>query len=252
MTRLVMFAALLIALAIDRCAASEEEQQTIAKLSNDVSVDVSKAIGDPTVKKIRLKPRRRPPPIIERDAAENNRATGSSQLAEEPLNGMGEIVYEDEQMQGELSDWIPPPPPPPPQGMIQRIVSRPTTTTASYNRVFSRGTSARLFGDDFALFLVILTIAGFFGLMLAMFMPFTFLLQQPYAFGSPLAGYPAALTGYPGVYPPYGRRRRRHVFSGVWPPVKSKEEQLVEQWELALATLLSALEAALEYDQQET
>src|SRR5438552_2923581 len=40
----------------------------------------------------------------------------------------------------------------------------------------SRGSS--LFGDDLALFLVILTIAGFFGLLLSMMMPFTFLMAQ--------------------------------------------------------------------------
>lgn len=132
-------------------------------------------------------------------------------------SSLGEIIYEDE-LQGEMGEWIPPPPPPPPEYLYHRkpstYSSAPASVPAStFQRLtgitrYPHSSSARLFGDDFALFLVILTIAGFFGLMLAMFMPFTFLLQQqplsvsPYPNGQYGAAY--GQYGYP-----YGRRRRR-------------------------------------------
>lgn len=127
---------------------------------------------------------------------------------------LGEIIYEDE-LQGELGEWIPPPPPPP-----EYLYRKPSTYSApasvpasTFQRLtgitrYPHSSSARLFGDDFALFLVILTIAGFFGLMLAMFMPFTFLLQQ-----QPLSVSPYPTGQYGSAYGqygyPYGRRRRR-------------------------------------------
>lgn len=149
----------------------------------------------------------------------------------------GEIVYEDE-LGGELSDWMPPPPPPPPELSFRRrpfsspSFFAPSSSSSALSSLFQPGASTRLFGDDFALFLVILTIAGFFGLMLAMFMPFTFLMQQQL----PVGGYPVGIGGgglgiggiggYPGAgvqsgyggYPPYGRRRRKRTISK-----KSKE-----------------------------
>lgn len=136
-----------------------------------------------------------------------------------PPGVLGEIVYEDE-IPGELSDWMPPPPPPPEHLFMRRPGS--LSSSMSYQKLSSivrpsSGTSARLFGDDFALFLVILTIAGFFGLMLAMFMPFTFLMQQQplggFAGGYPGAaaglGYPAAGISSAAYGYPYGRRRKK-------------------------------------------
>jgi hypothetical protein len=125
-----------------------------------------------------------------------------------------DIVYEDEPYH-ELEGWIPPPPPPPEHLFHRPLVPAPTFTRLSSIRAPSF-MSSRLFGDDFALFLVILTIAGFFGLMLAMFMPFTFLMQQqPYGISGGYGGYPSygqvpASSGIYG-YPPYGRRRRRSL-----------------------------------------
>lgn len=140
-------------------------------------------------------------PIDRHEAA----AATSSRLQDPGLDDpsvSGEIVYEDE-LGGELSDWMPPPPPPPPELTFRRrpfSFSGLSSSSSALSSLFQPGTSTRLFGDDFALFLVILTIAGFFGLMLAMFMPFTFLMQQQL----PVGGYPvgiggAGLGGYPGA-----------------------------------------------------
>lgn len=128
----------------------------------------------------------------------------------------GDIVYEDEMH--ELEGWLPPPPPPPEHLFRRPLIPATTLTSLSSIRAPSFMTG-RLFGDDFALFLVILTIAGFFGLMLAMFMPFTFLMQQqPYAIGGGY-GYPpygqVATSGIYG-YPPYGRRRRRSTIDSIF------------------------------------
>lgn len=170
-------------------------------------------------------------PIDRHEAA----AATSSRLQDPGLDDpgvSGEIVYEDE-LGGELSDWMPPPPPPPPELTFRRRpFSSLSSSSSALSSLFQPGTSTRLFGDDFALFLVILTIAGFFGLMLAMFMPFTFLMQQQL----PVGGYPvgiggAGLGGYPGAgiqsgyggYPPYGRRRRRRKRSTV------EEQSIYEQ-----------------------
>ena len=130
----------------------------------------------------------------------------------------GDIVYEDELH--ELEGWIPPPPPPP-----DHLFHRPLIPAGTFTRLSSIRApsfmSGRLFGDDFALFLVILTIAGFFGLMLAMFMPFTFLMQQqPYAVASAggygYPGYPTPVPTTSGIYGyPYGRRRRSLSLSRI-------------------------------------
>ncbi|KAI1307218.1 hypothetical protein HDE_00827 [Halotydeus destructor] len=165
----------------------------------------------PKKRKILLK-RKRPEPGV---AEANHRLTSASN------HNQGEIVYEDE-VPSELSDWIPPPPPPPPEALFRPARQWPlrgSSSNSQWGTVFNRGQlqtqNGRIFGEDFALFLVILTIAGFFGLMLAMFMPFTFLLQQPYGgLGGGTLGYPAgAAQGFQpqniaSGYPPYGRRRR--------------------------------------------
>lgn len=143
----------------------------------------------------------------EADAAQHSPSRHSTDLD----GSLGEIIYEDE-LPGEIGEWIPPPPPPP-EHLFRRPSSyAPPVAASTFSRLtgISRhpGSSARLFGDDFALFLVILTIAGFFGLMLAMFMPFTFLLQQ-----QPISVAPYPTGQYGSAYGqygyPYGRRRRR-------------------------------------------
>lgn len=155
---------------------------------------------------------------VERHAAEAASHKPSRDSYDDPggFGGgvVGDIVYEDE-LPGDLEGWIPPPPPPP-ETLFRRpsfhsshhhLPSSTFTRLASMRPHFS---SARLFGDDFALFLVILTIAGFFGLMLAMFMPFTFLMNQqpvgigvaPYPYGQ-VSSAPSSVYGYP-----YGRKRR--------------------------------------------
>ena len=126
---------------------------------------------------------------------------------------MGDIVYEDELPGDSLEGWIPPPPPPP-ETLFRRPSHHsphhhlPSPTLTRLASMRPHLSSHRLFGDDFALFLVILTIAGFFGLMLAMFMPFTFLMNQqpvgiaPYPYGQ-VSSAPSSVYGYP-----YGRRKR--------------------------------------------
>jgi hypothetical protein len=152
---------------------------------------------------------------IERHAAEAASYKPSRDSYDDPGGVVGDIVYEDE-FPGDLEGWIPPPPPPP-ETLFRRPsyhsphhhITSPTLTRLASIRPHL--TSARLFGDDFALFLVILTIAGFFGLLLAMFMPFTFLMnQQPVGVGiAPYPPYgqvtatPSSVYGYP-----YGRRKR--------------------------------------------
>lgn len=155
---------------------------------------------------------------VERHEAEAASHKPSRDSYDDPGGGyggvVGDIVYEDE-LPGDLEGWIPPPPPPPDTLFRRPSYSSPHhhLSSSSFTRLASMRphfSSSRLFGDDFALFLVILTIAGFFGLMLAMFMPFTFLMnQQPVGIG--VGQYPyGQVTGASGVYgyPPYGRRRR--------------------------------------------
>lgn len=142
----------------------------------------------------------------EAEAAHHSPSRHSGELE----GALGEIIYEDE-LPGELGEWIPPPPPPPEHLLSHRPSYSPAVPASTFQRLTGiarhPGSSARLFGDDFALFLVILTIAGFFGLMLAMFMPFTFLLQQQPLSVTP---YPTGQYGSYGQYGyPYGRRRRR-------------------------------------------
>lgn len=157
---------------------------------------------------------------IERHAAEAASHKPSRDSFDEPASFgggvVGDIVYEDE-LPADLEGWIPPPPPPP-----ETLFRRPSYHSPHHHQpssTFTRLASMRphlsanrLFGDDFALFLVILTIAGFFGLMLAMFMPFTFLMNQqpvgiggisPYPYGQVSSVTPSSVYGYP-----YGRRRR--------------------------------------------
>ncbi len=72
----------------------------------------------------------------------------------------GEVVYEEEsdgQSEGDYNDlWLPPPPP-------------PQLFSGGHESFFGSGLKRygnKMFGDDFALFLVLLTIAGFFGLIM--------------------------------------------------------------------------------------
>lgn len=163
---------------------------------------------------------------------------------------LGEIIYEDE-LQGEMGEWIPPPPPPP-----EYLYRKPSTYSApasvpasTFQRLtgitrYPHSSSARLFGDDFALFLVILTIAGFFGLMLAMFMPFTFLLQQ-----QPLSVSPYPTGQYGSAYGqygyPYGRRRRRRRHALDQPVAWSRATEIG----LADFIISSFFNALLHYEQ---
>jgi hypothetical protein len=72
----------------------------------------------------------------------------------------GEVVYEEEsdiQNEGDYSDiWIPPPPP------LPLFSGGQESFFGSSIKRFGN----KMFGDDFALFLVLLTIAGFFGLLM--------------------------------------------------------------------------------------
>lgn len=177
----------------------------------------------------------------EADAAQHS----PSRLSSELDGSLGEIIYEDE-LPAEIGEWIPPPPPPP-EHLFRRPSYTPSATASTFQRLTGitrhPGSSARLFGDDFALFLVILTIAGFFGLMLAMFMPFTFLLQQqPVSVGP----YPGAQLGAPyGQYGyPYGRRRRRRHTSAqpiAW--------SLASEMGLADLMISSFFKAITQYEQ---
>jgi hypothetical protein len=73
----------------------------------------------------------------------------------------GEVVYEEEsdvQNEGDFNDvWIPPPLPPP------QLFSE---DQGSFFGSSLKRYGNKMFGDDFALFLVLLTIAGFFGLIM--------------------------------------------------------------------------------------
>jgi len=152
-----------------------------------------------------------------------------------------DVVYEDEMQ--ELDGWIPPPPPPP-----EDIFHRPLLSASTFTRLASMRApaflSGRLFGDDFALFLVILTVAGFFGLMLSMFMPFTFMMQQqqPYSVSSGYPGYgQVGSMGTSGIYGyPYGRRRRR------------RSTQFSHKKDIAFHTLIKSFEKHREWENYNT
>lgn len=220
-------------------------------------------LARPSSSATRRKMRVRRPAVRNRDemvAANNqNNQQQQSNNNNNQDDGTGEIVYEDE-LPNELSDWMPPPPPPPPEGVLRPLRGFPggsstqlVQSTSGFGSglggsVFKRGnlnTGARLFGDDFALFLVILTIAGFFGLMLAMFMPFTFMLNQqqsPLGGINGLGGYPnAVFAGNPGalVGYPYGKRRRRRK--------RWTDEIMEERFQRSLGILLKALGREADY-----
>uniref|UniRef100_T1KYT6 Uncharacterized protein n=1 Tax=Tetranychus urticae TaxID=32264 RepID=T1KYT6_TETUR len=168
----------------------------------------------------------------------------------EDSTGSGDYDYR----ANDLPDWMPPPPPPPPVS-VPPPPSRPTSSsflssspsslqlgsfpgrTPAYplpthtslfhvlprhgpfaHRPLEPGASHQK--DEFTLFLVILTIAGFFGLIISMFMPFILLLQsQQQSLGSGLGGLQPVYPLQPGLVQPAqlgtgavvanGKRRRR-------------------------------------------
>lgn len=78
-------------------------------------------------------------------------------------------------------NWLPPPPPPPSMALtsaesFESMLQHENAHLIGGQRL--HGLSHRHHKEEFTLFLVILTIAGFFGLIISMFMPFTLLLSQ--------------------------------------------------------------------------
>lgn len=149
--------------------------------------------------------------------ADSNSGSDSNDLSDNPLDSND---YTDEE-----PEWIPPPPPPPPplallpaEDFGQFHLQSPTELVPRRRPI--RGHQRR---DDFTLFLVILTIAGFFGLIISMFVPFVLLLQSQMGGYGSMGGLqpsiiPATLGGMPGtVLGPGtlmgGRRRRRRSMS---------------------------------------
>uniref|UniRef100_T1JUE0 Uncharacterized protein n=1 Tax=Tetranychus urticae TaxID=32264 RepID=T1JUE0_TETUR len=135
-----------------------------------------------------------------------------------------------------LPDWLPPPPPPPPKTFSllpftsapQPLESSPypsPTSLSPFNilprrrpfdqRPLDPGLDQQ---DELTLFLVILTIAGFFGLIISMFLPFSLLLKShQQSLGSPIGGFQPSYPYQPGFIqtPQFtssivaGRRRRK-------------------------------------------
>lgn len=80
-----------------------------------------------------------------------------------PSSQSGDAYYEDEsEWQGSEDHnepWLPPPPPP---HLPEHHVEHESYSHSPLQKRFGH----KIFGDDFGLFLVLLTIAGFFGLLM--------------------------------------------------------------------------------------